>query len=412
MNKRLHHTILGRSPPLVLALVASVLMSWNANAEVTYPSWNGTFSSQNFNGAYGVYTPAVGDNGFSLYYTSSSGGAEAVRVRNAKNGTDFLVATINSGGSIYAMYLSGSTLYIAGYFTSVNGYPANNVAKQSGSTWVGLNTTLVPSAIVADGRGNVYIGTQNTTSTCDHIDNQVFLKWNPTSSSWAAVGGGMEIVGRSMAGVHCLALDSNGTNIYVGGNFVGGSGVSSSDIIKWDAVHGNWVAMGSGLSLGCFDDVDCHGNYFLNCIRDSWVNESAVSGGIIYVAGRFSSGAGIARFNTSGTQLAWGTIADSQTLAPQGNGVAYLNGVVYVSGLFDSVSGVSAYGIAQWSGTAWSAMSGGLTTASPPGGRGCGGYLATTPTSVIVYQGGYPSYDYAGIVNQQPARWQISADVK
>ena len=152
---------------------------------------------------------------------------------------------------------------------------------------------------------------------------------------------------RDGAGVHCLAVDSNGTNIYVGGNFVGGLGVSSPNFIKWDAVNGHWAAMGSGLTLGCFDDIDCNGNYFLNCDRDSWVTQIVAPNGYVYVAGTFSSGGGIARFTTSGTQLSWGTIADSGTASPEGNGVAYLHGVVYVSGLFDSVNGVTAKGIAD-----------------------------------------------------------------
>ena len=170
----------------------SLLVVSAANAEVTYPSWNGDFSSQNFNGAYGVYTPAVGDNGFGIYYASASGSTSTLRYKNSKNVTDTLVATVSSGGGINSVYRApNGTLYIAGFFSSVNGYSANNVAMQSGSTWVGLNTTLVPMAVVADNRGNVYIGTQNTTSVCDHIDNQVFLKWNSGTSSWVPVGGGM-----------------------------------------------------------------------------------------------------------------------------------------------------------------------------------------------------------------------------
>lgn len=378
----------------------------------SYPRWDGFFGSQNFYG-YSVSTPAVGGTyGSVLYYTSHDPGGDLVFVRDSYYQTENLVAGVNAGGVIYAICKGNDGLYIAGYFSSVNGVPATNVAKLTGSGWVGLNTTLVPVAVAAGNNGTVYIGTQNTTSTCDHDDVQVFLKWNPNALQWQTVGGGMEILGTSQAGVHCLAIDqTDGVSVFVGGNFLGGSGVYSPNLIKWNGQTHAWVAMGSGLVADPGTILDCNHNEFLSPISQSWVTEIAVAASTeVYVAGRFYGG--IARFSSTGNRLSFGTLLKGGG-GEEGFGIAYLNGVVYVSGLFDSVSdgvsNTSANGVAQWHANIWSSLSCGLWS---PDGLATGGKLAVTANSVIVFQAGPNGYQNAGCesLDQVPARWQIYAD--
>src|SRR5262249_39785908 len=153
--------------------------------------------------------------GYSLYYFDAP--AHQIRRRDRSTNTDVGLGTVDAGldtPAVLAMYYqsSNTNLYIAGFFTSVNGVNAVNVARCNVSTGVGtggLDAPVVPAAIAVDIHGNIYFGTQNVDS-CDHYDSQAFMKWNAPLSRWDTVGGGLEIFGNSQAGVHALAIDSNG----------------------------------------------------------------------------------------------------------------------------------------------------------------------------------------------------------
>ena len=94
-------------------------------------------------------------------------------------------------GSVYAIAISGSDVYVGGSFTTAGGVSANNIAK-----------------------------------------------WN--GNSWSALGGGVD--------GSVLEVAINGSNIYVGGSFVTAGGVSANRIAKWNG--STWAALGSGVS-GC-----------------------------------------------------------------------------------------------------------------------------------------------------------------
>src|SRR6202040_3847677 len=84
---------------------------------------------------------------------------------------------LNPGGSVEALAVSGSDLYVGGGFGTAGGLSAKSIAKWDGSAWSGLGS-----------------GVNNTVS----------------------------------------ALAVSGTNLYVGGSFSSAGGVSATNIAMWD----------------------------------------------------------------------------------------------------------------------------------------------------------------------------------
>ena len=49
---------------------------------------------------------------------------------------------MGGGSSVYALAVSGSTLYAGGDFTTAGGAPANNIAAWNGSSWSALGSGM------------------------------------------------------------------------------------------------------------------------------------------------------------------------------------------------------------------------------------------------------------------------------
>src|SRR6476620_1794153 len=94
---------------------------------------------------------------------------------------------------------------------------------------------------------------------------------------------------------------TNGTDVYIGGDFTSIGNVLATDIAKWDGQ--NWSALGSGM----------------NASGQAFVYRMAIAA----------------------------------------------NGDVYAGGQFTSAGGVSATNIARWNGAAWSSLGLGISAANP-----------------------------------------------
>ncbi len=140
------------------------------------------------------------------------------------------------------------------------------------------------------------------------------------------------------------ALALADTNVYVGGDFTSAGGASVNRIARWDGA--NWHALGTGSSNGC----------------DLPVLAIAVSpAGQMYAGGNFSQAGGVsasrvAQWNgTNWAPLAGGVTSDGSidalACAP--------NGDLYAGGSFSSFGGVSANNLARWDGTNWWDVGGG-----------------------------------------------------
>jgi hypothetical protein len=172
-----------------------------------------------------------------------------------------------------SLAVSGSDLYVGGRFSSVEGIPANNIAKWDGSSWSALGSGMTGGnadfgtavQVLAVVGSDVYAGGNFSSAGGSPANN--IARWDGTT--WSALGGG--VVVPAEGGVNAVALW--GGNLYVGGYFSSAGGISANNIAKWDGT--NWSALGSGIS------ADSGGVYAL-----------AVSGNDLFVGGNFWTAGG------------------------------------------------------------------------------------------------------------------------
>jgi hypothetical protein len=105
-----------------------------------------------------------------------------------------------NGPYVYALAVSGSTLYAGGYFTTAGGSAANYIAQWNGSSWSALGSGM--------------------------------NRWNGTNS----------------APVNALAV--SGSTLYAGGYFTTAGGSAANNIAQWNG--SSWSALGSGMNTPCF----------------------------------------------------------------------------------------------------------------------------------------------------------------
>ena len=192
-------------------------------------------------------------------------------------------------GPVYAIAISGTDVYVGGFFLNVgnNGTSLNAadyVAKWDGSNWSALGSNGAGNgslngwvyAIAISGT-DVYVGglftnvnnggTSLTAADC-------IAKWDGTN--WSALGSNGAGGGSLSGQVNAIAI--SGTDVYVGGGFIdvnnNGTSLTAADrIAKWDGT--NWSALGSGIA----------GNGSLN----GSVLAILVSGTDVYVGGAFTN---------------------------------------------------------------------------------------------------------------------------
>lgn len=147
----------------------------------------------------------------------------------------------NSSGG--ALATDGTTLYIAGDFTSINGVTAQHVAKYStaggfSAVASGLeNLAVYKMLVVGD---TVYAGGYAS----DLSNNSLYASTN--GGAWSVVGSGLNN-GTSGGQIFALAYQNN--ELYVGGLFEAtGDGQTIINLAKWNTQTLTWSEFGNPLS--------------------------------------------------------------------------------------------------------------------------------------------------------------------
>jgi hypothetical protein len=278
-----------------------------------------------------VYALAV--SGTDLYVGGGFTTAGGVPASNIAKWDGGAWSVLGSGmdREVWALAVSGSNLYAGGYFALAGGMPAKSIAKWDGRAWSTLDSGVNGSVSALAVSGTTLYAAGSFT-TAGGVPATNIARWNGTA--WSALGSGVN------GGVRALAM--SGTDLYAAGTFNMAGGVPAMCIAKWDGRA--WSALGSGVN----DAV--------------WA--LAVSGTDLYAGGFFTIAGGvqvsnIAKWNGS-TWSSLGTLSSPHHMIPGVCALAVSGNNLYVGGWFTNAGGVSAANIAQWDGRAWSALGSGV----------------------------------------------------
>jgi hypothetical protein len=319
---------------------------------------------------------------------------------------------------VYALRVSGSTVYAGGFFTKIGGQPRNFVAALDATT--GAATSWDPDAggtvrdlavsgstIYAAGEfGSIGGQSRSAVAALDETTGAA-TSWDPDPNP--------------RGGVYALAVA--GPTVYVAGNFGNIGGQPRSDIAALDATTGaatswnpnaghppnpigNWInalaVSGSrvyaGGSFGHIGGQPRNNIAALDATTGavtSWdpnandrVNALAVSGSTVYAGGDFTSTGGMARHNLAALNPTTGAL---KSWAPSANGPVYAlaasGSALYVGGFFDHIGSKTRRGIAALNLTTGAITSWNPNAKTSIGESGIVNALALS--SSTLYAGGY-----------------------
>jgi hypothetical protein len=227
-----------------------------------------------------------------------------------------------------------------------------NLAKWDGVSWspVGPPLNGPVHALATDGT-DIYVGGDFATFQGEYLER--IARWD--GSAFHALGQGVRD-----GTVRAILVD--GTRVYAGGDFtMTGSYLPTGNAAYFD---GNWHTLDNGFYDGTVRDLELHS-------------------GTLFAAGSFTVGGSLNRIAAwSGTS--W--VGLPELGSPAVNGDAYdmlsSGGSLYVTGDFTTAGGNPANHIARWYGLKWYSLGAGLNAraealAAGPGGIYAGGLFGT-----------------------------------
>lgn len=245
--------------------------------------------------------------------SSKINGADLARTFGCGDGWDTSFTTNGVDDQVNAIVSDGSgNIYIGGEFTSVQGMPANGIAKWNGTSWTALGSGIIGSirsiAIIGN---DIYVGGDFNSPVSDGLARNV-AKWNGTT--WTRMNNGLG------GGTHIIrSVFVYNNEVFATGGFNTADGSPTTGTAKWDGTA--WVAVGTGAPMG---------------------NHAVVKDGIVYVGT-------IGMMTWDGTN--WSTMSG---ISGTVESLAFSGSDLYAVGSPNIGSG--AINVAKWNGTAWTSM--------------------------------------------------------
>ncbi len=365
-------------------------------------------------------SPDVTNTG--VYFGMNYGNCGANNFVQYWNGTS--IANLNANcyvnGYIYAIAVSGNNVYIGGSFTKAGNVAGfNNIAcwNTSTNTWSTLGTGVAGSgatvyALTVDpSTSTLYVGGEFVTANGTTMNN--IATWSVGSSTWSAINPGTAGVSGVPAGsppganAGVYALTYFGGKLYAGGRFTFVNGATTANnIAAWNGVA--WSTLSGGGQIGVSNTTVVNPQNVASAVWDAPVMALTNDGTTVYVGGDFNKvnnalGCNnIAAWNTTsstwstlGAGMTWpgdGSTSTDNTFGDQANvyALTMYNGNLIAGGDFMKAGTVGGANtslfVAQWNGSAWSAMS---TTC---GGATESDVFCLTVSNGVLYAGGqFPS---------------------
>jgi hypothetical protein len=172
-----------------------------------------------------------------------------------------------AGGEVRAIVNIGTTLYVGGAFTSAGGdVTVSAIAKYgpigSSPVWAPLEASATGSGFVVTlcvSGPDIYLGgtfTSLTDADGTKIMNRIAL-WNDSTSRFEYLGGNTGTTNGVNNQVNSIILDTNGTDIWVGGTFTNASTAAQTQaflyLVKWNVGTSSWS---SPLNVGIAANVN------------------------------------------------------------------------------------------------------------------------------------------------------------
>jgi hypothetical protein len=236
-------------------------------------------------------------------------------------------------GNIDALALSGTTLYVAGSFTTINGQTRNNIGAldttdgsvktfdpNANNEVVSLALSNDGSILYAGGFGFTTIGGQPRAAIAalNTADGAATSTFNPSANG----PNGFAILD---------VMVISGSTLYVGGTFNVIGGAARTNIAALSLGGAN-----DGVAVPSFDPSPS----LVGCPACSQINALAVSGSTIYAGGIFDTIGGQTRNHIAGLNTADGTAtAFDPSSSSNISSLAVSGSIVYAGGGFTSIGG-------------------------------------------------------------------------
>lgn len=260
----------------------------------------------------------------------------------------------------------GESLIAGGSFDSGNPI-GKNVASWNGSAWSGLGGGTIGrvyslAVFDDDGSGNnaasLFAGGDITVAGGTPVNR--IAKWN--GASWSGLGTGMDGSVRALIVFDEDGAGVNPPSLFVGGSFTHANGIDAKRIAKWDGV--SWTPLGAGVS---------HTSYAATVLAFAVFDDDGPGSNSaqLYVGGDFNSVDGMTAYGLARWDgRSWATVGAATGLVRtmrsfDSDGPGPWKEMLYVGGYFENMGGISANNVAVWDGTSWSSMGYG-TTDDPP----------------------------------------------
>ncbi len=255
------------------------------------------------------------------------------------------VRYLSTWASVYAMTIyddgSGPMLYVGGRYSTVDGLPADGLAKWDGATWtpvLGLRDVAFSGRVYAmsvwdDGQGPaLFVGGYFDRAGAE--DASSIARWD--GANWSRLRAGVQYLPGGYVPT-VSALKPFGSHLYVGGFFDRAGAVDVRSIARW---NGNaWSNVGGGVSDPWLPEVL------------SMIAYDDGSGDALYVGGRFTEAGGVPANHIARWRLGeWSSLGDgvdhvvyAATPYKDRSGRA-----LYVGGTFLRAAGQPSHYMARW----------------------------------------------------------------